>query len=284
MDRARRVRRCWQGRSRGRRERPVDRLRVRADGALARLVGANFQAVLGLPAKAVFRGEQGWYDIAVLVYPGDPNTIFLGGDQASVFKGTVSSVGGGGFSFPFNAANTLNPWADPTFVGQNVHSDVHTLVFALDAAGSALDGTSVWVEATAVSFIEPERCGQQLPVRNLGLAITETAYLAQRPDTDAVLFAGSQDNGTNRLFGEQASLEVIGGDGGGVAVDQTHPYRVMRQYVRSVLDRSTSGGIGGWSSVSFPPQTANTPAQTSAAKVEYSQTASSRPSPPHPPA
>jgi hypothetical protein len=245
----------------------------RADGTLARLVGASFQAVTGLPAAAVFPGEQGWYDIAILVDPTDPDTIFLGGDQAPVFKGTVSSVAGGGFSFPFNAANTGNPWADPTFVGQGVHSDVHTLAFALDAAGSAHDGTSVWVGCDGGVFhSSASGTASSFRARNTGLAITETAYLAQRPDTDAVVFAGTQDNGTNRLLGEEASLEVIGGDGGGVAVDQNDPYRVMRQYVRASLDRSVSGGGGGWSGVVFPPRTANTPAQDEAAATESGRT------------
>ena len=39
--------------------------------------------------------------------------------------------------------------------------------------------------------------------RNLGLAITEFSHLAQRADTDAVVFAGAQDNGTPRIWGSR---------------------------------------------------------------------------------
>lgn len=39
--------------------------------------------------------------------------------------------------------------------------------------------------------------------RNVGMAMTEFSYLAQRADTDCVLFAGEQDSGTLRLLGEQ---------------------------------------------------------------------------------
>lgn len=243
----------------------------RADGTLARLVSGSFATVAGMPREAVFRGNQGWYDIAILVDPGNPDTIFLGGDRASVFKGTISSVGGT-LTFPFNAANAGNPWADPTFVGQYVHSDVHALAFALNAAGTGRDGTSVWVGSDGGVF-HSSASGEASTFgpRNTGLAITETAYLGQRADTDAVVFVGSQDNGTSRLLGEAASVEVVGGDGGGTAIDQDDPYRVMRQYVRASLDRSLDGG-GSWSGIHFPPTTSTAAEQTNAASTENGRT------------
>ena len=246
----------------------------RADATLARLVGTGFQPVAGLLASAVFPGDQGWYDLAIAVDPADPNTIIVGGDRPAVFKGTVSAVAGG-FTFPFDPANAANPYGDPTWVGQGVHSDVHTIVHGLNAAGSAYDPNNVWVGSDGGVYRSTlaGAAGTFRPC-NTGLAITENTYVGQRPDTDAVLFAGSQDNGTNRLVGEEAAVEVAGGDGGGVAVDQNDPYRVMRQYVRAGLEVSTNGGgRGSWNGVIFPPVTASTIAQRNASDAENGQTA-----------
>src|SRR5262249_12299242 len=152
-------------------------------------------AVTGLPASAVFADEgggQGTYDIAIAVDPTDPNTILVGGDLWRVFKGTINGSPGS-FIFPFDPANVPTPWLDPTWVGANVHSDVHAIAFALGPSGTHSDPTNVWVasdggvyqstsSASAGSFVS----------RNLGLAITQTTYLGQRADTDAVLFAGTQ--------------------------------------------------------------------------------------------
>lgn len=228
----------------------------RADATLARLVGTTFQAVSGLPASAVFPGNQGWYDIAIIVSPTDPNTIFVGGDWWAVFSGTITNAGGT-FTFPFNAANATSPYNDATWVGSGVHSDVHVLAFARNAANTGSDGTNVWVgsDGGVWNSTTSGAAGSFRP-RNTGLAITQTAYIGQRPDTDAVVFAGAQDNGTNRLLAEEAAREVQGGDGGGTAVDQNDPYRVMRQYVGVSLTRSTTGGLAGWASVPFPPATA----------------------------
>lgn len=245
----------------------------RGDATLARLVGTGFQPVSGLPASAILPGGQGWYDLAIAVHPTDPDTVVLGGDWYALFKGTISTSGGT-FTFPFNAANATMPYNDPTWVGQGVHSDVHTIVYALNAAGTAYDPSNVWVGSDGGVYVSTTGGGAStFRPRNTGLAITQNAFIAQRPDTDAVLFAGSQDNGTNRLVGEEAAIEVIGGDGGGVAVDQEDPYRVMRQYVRASLDRSTTGGARGtWSGVAFPPVTAATSAQETAAQTESAKT------------
>lgn len=245
----------------------------RQDATLARLVGTAFQAVTGLPASAILPGSQGWYDLAIAVHPTDPNTIILGGDWYAVFRGTISTAGGN-FTFPFIAANAGAPYNDPTWVGQSVHSDVHTIAFAWNAAGTALDPNNVWVGCDGGVYQSTTGAvASSFRSRNIGLAITQSAFISQRPDTDAVVFAGSQDNGTNQLFGEQAGVVVMGGDGGGIAVDQNDPYRVMRQYVRASLDRSTAGGgRGTWSAVPFPPKTAATPAQQTAADTENGQT------------
>lgn len=247
---------------------------LRQDGTINRLSGTAFSVVTGLPGSVLFADPpsgQGWYDIAIAVHPTNPNTILVGGDAYAVFKGTITGSPGS-FVFPFSAANTATPWLDPTWVGSGIHSDVHSITFGLNAAGTAHDPNNVWVGSDGGMFHSAAGgAAGTFTSQNQGLAITEFAYLAQRADTDAVVFGGAQDNGTPRLLGEQAALERAGGDGGGLAYDPNNAYRVLRQYVRASLDVTTDGGAS-WSGLAFPPTTANTTAQNSAAAAENGAT------------
>ncbi|MDX6671463.1 MAG: hypothetical protein QOI91_1826 [Solirubrobacteraceae bacterium] len=256
-----------------------------SNGLLARLSGGSFQAVSGIP-QALFFGAQGYYDMLLAVDPADANTVYLGGDAIwdggwalSLFKGTITG-GPGAWSFPFNSANDVfvdaqgshsdNVPNDPTWIGRGIHADGHAIAFAA-AAGGGYDGTRVWIGCDGGVFASASSGARgTFAARNTGLAITEMEYLAQRPDTDAVLFAGAQDNGTVRSWGEEAWAEVVAGDGGATLIDPNDPYRVMRQYVRSVLSTADDGGISGiWTDLTFPPLTANTAAQASAWTAEY---------------
>src|SRR5205807_2089752 len=118
------------------------------------------------------------------------------------------------------------------------------------------DGNQVWLGTDGGVFRSLMR-GQResFVARNQSLAITQLNYLAQRPDTAAVVFAGSQDNGTLRRTGGPVWYESPMGDGGGVAVDPADPYRVLCQYTKTSLSRATDGGLGAdsWRQVVFPP-------------------------------
>jgi hypothetical protein len=247
------------------------------DGTLFRLVGTAFQSVAGV--APVINFGQGWYDLAVAVDPANANTVYLIGDTLldggnytlSMFKGTITG-GAGAFNFGFNAANAANPTADPTFIGRNVHADGHAICFALNAAGTAHDGTDVWVGTDGGIFRSTSSGALgTFSHRNTGLAITEMTFISQRADTDALIYSGCQDNGNVRFWGEPAWFEAPQGDGGGVAIDPNDEYQVMRQYVRacsfyqypagtwnlsSALSVSTDGGATGtWSGLKFPPIT-----------------------------
>lgn len=249
---------------------------VREDGSLYRLVKKAFQTVAGLPGTVLFGGGQGYYDSVLAVDPADANRIYLGGDRTSdgsnwslsFWRGDVTG-GPGTWTFPFKAANTANPSADPTWIGRNIHSDAHAFCFGLNAAGTAHDPASVWI-GTDGGLWHSSTSGTIGTYRpcNTGLAITEPTFLAQRGDTDAVVFAGTQDNGLVRYLGEEAWTERFQGDSGGVAVDPSNPYQVMGQYMHTMLYRSTDGGASiNW--IPFPPVTANTTAQNDASTTEY---------------
>ncbi|MGD3109365.1 hypothetical protein [Streptomyces sp. YGL11-2] len=253
---------------------------LRQDGSLYRLSGTAFQAVTGLPGNVLFPGGQGWYDLAVGVNPTDANQIYLVGDYTfdgsnyalSFWRGAITG-GPGSWTFPFNAANAGNPSADSTWIGRNIHPDGHAFCFGLNSSGTAHDPANVWVGSDGGLWHSSQNgdIGTFQPC-NTGLAITETTFVAQRADTDAVVFAGTQDNGTVRYLGEEAWTERPQGDGGGLAVDPNNPYQVMRQYVHANLSRSTDGGAT-YATINFPPITSGTTAQINAQRAESTASA-----------
>ncbi|HUB98860.1 MAG TPA: hypothetical protein VMS11_03440 [Solirubrobacterales bacterium] len=257
-------------------------------GTLTRLNGGSFEPVGGVP-QALFFGGQGNYDLLLAVDPANADTVYFGGDVVadgdwtlSLYKGTITG-GPGSRTFPFNSANDVYETGspkerhsdrvpnDPTWIGRGIHSDGHTIAFAA-ASGGGHDGSRVWIGCDGGVFASASGGARgSFAARNTGLAITEMEYLAQRPDTDAVLFAGAQDNGNLRSCGEEAWAEAPEGDGGATLVDPNAQYQVMQQYVRADLTYSKDGGIS-WFGIGFPPKTANTASQNSAAEAEWKRT------------
>jgi hypothetical protein len=242
-----------------------------AGGHLHRLESGSFQQVSGVP-NALFSQGSGWYSIVLAVDPANANTIYMAGDLTltlegvhvdyalSFYKGTIAG-GPGSYRFPFDSVNDaiLRVPLDPTWIGRSIHSDAHVLAFATNPDGTH-DGSNVWI-GTDGGIFQSTRSGARgsFVAHNTGLAITQMTFMAQRPDTDALVFSGCQDNGTVRGRSEEAWFESPRGDGGGVAIDPNNQYQVMRQYVYSSLSISTDGGASGtWPDLNFPPITSNT--------------------------
>jgi hypothetical protein len=277
-------------------------------GNLFRLVGTAFRPVGGVPPATALVGSQGTYDLVVGVDPGNANTVYLAGSailetfggvqqyNLPVYKGTIAVSGPPAnptFTFPFT--NAANPTADATYIGRAVHADAHSIAFATNLNGTH-DRNIVWIGCDGGLFASTTGGAlASFAPHNTGLAITEMTFLAQRADTDAVVYAGCQDNGNLRFWGEQAWFESPLGDGGGVAIDPNNPYRVMRQYVRAgiwfddpslppgnlrffaaALSRSTDGGAGpaSWTGLLFPPVVGSPPSnvQKTAANTENGNT------------
>jgi|GEM_PF-1726126 len=252
--------------------------------------GGQFLNVGGLPARTVLFGDadQGSYDLVVSVDPGDADTIYLGGAtvsdggvySASLFKGKIAVVSGTPptYTFPFKTENANNAPNDPTWIGRSVHADIHEVVFATNADKKTHDGTIVWVGTDGGPFasVTSGVLGSYIP-RSTGLSITQLNYLAQRNDTDAVLYAGSQDNGLVRFWGEPAWFESPQGDAGGVAIDPNKPRQIMSQYVQGSLWAAQDGGLApsSWSPAS-PPLFSITipdpPGRDKVAKIESERT------------
>ncbi len=254
----------------------------------------SFRQVNGIP-QALFFGNQGTYDIVLGVDPSDPNTVYLAGDltflddwSLSFYKGTITS-GAGGYVFPFNPSNDQVVKADgtkdsthvpddPTWIGRGIHPDGHCMAFATNPDGTH-DPSNVWVGNDGGVFVSTSGGGRgTFQSRNIGLAVTQMTYIAQRSDTDAVFYGGAQDQGSLRFRGEAVCFEGPEGDGGGAAFDPNKPDQVMRQYNRMSLSTATDGAnSGNWTDLGsaglFPPVgTSPNAAQQAATAVEAKST------------
>jgi photosystem II stability/assembly factor-like uncharacterized protein len=186
--------------------------------------GGKTWSEIQLPIGGI--GEYGWYNLCVEVDWATPDIVYLG--ATSVWKAIRSE---GMWSF--------------TDVGFSIHADTHALVVApsnhqMIFAGNdggiyrSLDGGQSWSD-----------------VINEGPCITQMEYLSQHPTSDAVLFCGTQDNGTEQFRNSPVFYHADDGDGGYTAVDFKAPSRVLSTYFGNTPKRSIHGGtFGTWTSLS----------------------------------
>lgn len=194
------------------------------------------------------RNGQGWYDLAIAVDPNNVNRVYLGGStkwvggqwSGSLYRSAVSSSGSGA-GLTYSMTNT--------HIGANVHPDIHGLEFTPG------DSSKLWVGCDGGVFYTADAVGSaSFEARNVGLNTLTMQYLATHPAEDAVLFCGTQDNGTTRYTGEEAWLHSASGDGGFVVINWNDPYRVLRTYVTGNMETATDGGqgYGSWTDASLP--------------------------------
>ncbi|MEN8376866.1 MAG: glycosyl hydrolase [Gemmatimonadota bacterium] len=159
---------------------------------------------------------QGGYNLHVSPHPDDPNTVFLG--EVRLWR----STSGGGV---FNEAT-------------GIHVDHHAFAFDRTAAATAWAGSDggVWKSADT---------GATWSHRNRDLATLMYIDLAQHPDWESVLLAGTQDNGTHRYEGSPAWLVSVSGDGGFAAIDPGLPTRMYHLFFALRIQRSDGAGQPG---------------------------------------
>lgn len=74
---------------------------------------------------------------------------------------------------------------------------------------------------------------------NRGLCIAQLEFMEQHPTSNAVVFTGTQDNGTEQFRNSPVFHHADDGDGGFVAIDQTNPRNVLSTYYSLSPKRST---------------------------------------------
>jgi hypothetical protein len=179
--------------------------------------GATWTA-LGVPSPDVFPGVQWPQHGALAADPADPNVVFIAGDRGGTWRGDASLLPG----FPWTSVDFSNAH------NTSPHPDSRRMVF--DTSGDLLQAN----DGGIYRLVDPNnRLDQRQWVSvNGDIRPTEFHSVAYDPFS-GIVFGGTQDNGTpvQSASGEFAWFELLGGDGGNVAVDSdqiAHPGTTIR--------------------------------------------------------
>ena len=188
--------------------------------------GANWVATGTTPA---FTSGQAWYCIAVAVDPANANNVIVG--SLDCYKTT-----NGGSTW-----TKISEWVGTT--GQYVHADQQIITWRNN--NQVLFGCDGGVHYSANG-------GTTITDRNEGLRIKQFYAVAHHPTSANYFLAGAQDNGVHQLnsAGLGASVEVTGGDGAFVHIDQNQGQYQWGAYVYNQYRRSTNSG-STWTSVNY---------------------------------
>ncbi len=173
---------------------------------------------------------QAWYCLAIGVDPTDANNVMVGGLNS--YKTTD-----GGATWSVNSV-----WVTGVPGSTNyIHADHHIIVWNNNQVLDGGDGGLFYSADDGVTFAD----------RNVGLRLKQFYACAIHPVTTNYFLAGAQDNGVHQLNGAgiASSVEVTGGDGAFVHIDEDQPqYQfgsyVYNQYYRSTNSGATWGGLG----------------------------------------
>ena len=191
----------------------------------------------------------GWYCNTIAVDPTDPNRVWVGG--VDLFR---SDNGGGSWGVASYWWST--PGEHPAFV----HADQHAIVFHPNYDGSTNktvyftnDGGIYRTDDALADVATGEKapCAatnskMSFTSMNNSYGVTQFYHGAVSPDGNTFL-GGTQDNGTLRGTidgGPNNWLNVLGGDGGYVAIDQLEPRYMYGESQWGYMARSTNGGDG----------------------------------------
>ena len=188
--------------------------------------GANWTATGTTPA---FTSGQSWYNMAIAVDPGNANNVIVG--ALDCYKTT-----NGGTSW-----TKISEWVGTT--GQYVHADQQIITWR--------SNNQVLIGCDGGIFYSANG-GTTILDKNVGLRIKQFYAVANHPTSTNYFLAGAQDNGVHQLntAGLGASVEVTGGDGAFVQIDQDQPQYQWGSYVYNQYRRSTNSG-SSWTSVNY---------------------------------
>ncbi|HEX6832539.1 MAG TPA: hypothetical protein VF132_03305, partial [Rudaea sp.] len=219
----------------------------------ARLVDCGFGA-----SNATL--NQGWYDNVIRVDPVNPDRVWVGG--VDLWRSDDQGANWGVASYWWFPTSADDPVYGPHFA----HADNHGIYFhpAYDGATNkqmfvtsdggifkTLDATAP-VGTDASASPNNSICGENdatLPAiawtnLNNGYGVTQFYDGAVYPD-NTQYFGGTQDNGTNRgsdATGPNAWTQLIGGDGGYVAVNPTNTQVLYGETTGLSIRKSVNGG------------------------------------------
>ncbi len=187
--------------------------------------GANWASAGSTPnsmSVTGFTNTQGWYDLSVRINPANPDECIIGGvDCAKTTNGGTNWV-------------RISSWAGTA--GPYVHADQHNVQW-WDGGSKLMFNCDGGVHFSTDG-------GATINDRNKGLRLKQFYSIAIHPFETNYFIAGAQDNGCHRLNhpGLDSSIEITGGDGCFVAIDQNEPQFQFGSYVFNVFRRSVNNG------------------------------------------
>ncbi|WP_207493636.1 T9SS type A sorting domain-containing protein [Aridibaculum aurantiacum] len=192
--------------------------------------GANWTRnnPVNYPSPINIASSQAWYDLEIKISPVNPLEFLVGGLDA------YRSVDGG-----------LTVVRNTYWVGNPpyVHADHHTYNWML------IGGQLRVIMATDGGLFLSLDNGATYQDRNIGLGLKQFYSGAIHPLRTHYLLGGTQDNGSHQIKnpGKTYSIEVTGGDGAFVDIDQRNPNFQYTSYVYNQYRRSNNDG-NTWSS------------------------------------
>jgi trimeric autotransporter adhesin len=192
--------------------------------------GANWTKSnpVDFPSTINILNTQGWYNLALEINPLNGLELMVGGLDA------YRSIDGGTTVVRNTSWVTTPPY---------VHADHHTYKWVFMGAEPRL------IMCTDGGLFLSRNNGVTYQDRNQNLAIKQFYSGAIHPEKTDYFLAGAQDNGSHQLKnpGKTYSVEVTGGDGAIVDIDQRNPNFQFTSYVYNQYRRSTNDG-NTWSS------------------------------------
>jgi photosystem II stability/assembly factor-like uncharacterized protein len=181
-------------------------------------------------ARGSHLGGQGWFNNVIAVHPTTATTVFTGG--INNFRTTDGGTSWGRIS---------NGYGTPY-----VHVDQHAIAF------HPTDPNIVFFGNDGGVFKSTDG-GTSFTSLNNSLPITQFYSGAVHPTLD-IYYGGTQDNGTLRSATPPLWNQILGGDGGFMAVDRTDANTVYATYVYLTIFKSTNSGTSWASSMAGIPQ------------------------------
>lgn len=118
----------------------------------------------------------------------------------------------------------------------NTHPDQHALAFSPANPGEYYLGNDGGVSKTTDG-------GATFQSLNSTLTLSQFIGIAAHPTNPAIIYGGTQDNGSQRLGDSPRWYETVTGDGGHTVINPLNPSVVFMTYVRGDIFRFVSDGL-----------------------------------------
>ncbi len=192
--------------------------------------------------------DQGFYNLALAVDPVDGERLFVGGATSLITRADGERIWSALFYRLTLARTPATIPGEPDFIdtvntvalGDSLHADIHAIAFHPG------DTDELWVGGDGGLFFTstPQAAGNIFMPRNTGIGTLLTHKITSHPQHEAVLYAGTQDNGCVRYTGEESWFCTVHGDAGAIVINRLHPERLLIGYTQNSLFHKSDAGVG----------------------------------------